>query len=96
MTVLRDLARALKDSAFWVVLTALLLGLFQQSVWFIVPLALLLTLFSVVSDEYWYREFKARGLLPSLWGFWLLCLGQNSLFVGAAFVAGNATRWLWF
>lgn len=96
MTVLRDFGRALTDKVFWLVLAALLLGVFEQSSFFIVPLAVLLTLFSVVSDEHWFHKFKARGLLPALWVFWLLCLAQNALFVGAAFVAGHATRWLWF
>jgi hypothetical protein len=84
------------DKVFWLVLAAGLLGAFQQSPWFIAPLAVLLTLFSVVSDEHWFEQFKAHGLLPALWLFWLRCLAQNALFLGAAFVAGHATRWLWF
>lgn len=94
--LLAEFSRALCDKVLWQVVTATLLGLLQQSLWLIVPLGLLLTLFSVVSDEHWYDQFKARDLLSALWGFWLLCLGQNLLFVGAAFVAGQATRWLWF
>ena len=59
-------------------------------------MALLLTLFSVVSDEHWFQEFRKRGLLPELWLFWLQFLGQNVLFAGTAFVMGHGLRWLWF
>jgi hypothetical protein len=91
-----DFGRALRDKVFWLVLLALLLGLFQQSPWFILPIAFLLTLFSMVSDEYWFQQFKQRGLLPALWWFWLQCLATNIGFTAAAFLAGHATRWIWF
>jgi hypothetical protein len=91
-----SLGRAVRDRVFWVVLTTVLLGAAQQSAWFIVPMALLLTLFSVVSDEHWFHEFRKRGLLLALWLFWAQCLGQNILFAGAAFMLGHAVRWLWF
>jgi hypothetical protein len=94
--MLADFGRALTDKIFWLILTAGLLGAFEQSPFFILPLAILLTLFSVVSDEHWYQEFKARRLLPALWWFWLQCLAQNAGFVAAAFIAGHLTRWLWF
>jgi hypothetical protein len=94
--MLASFARALTDRAFWVIFATALLGATQQSAWFIVPMALLLTLFSVVSDEHWFQEFKKHGLLPALWLFWAQCLGQNVLFAGAAFVMGHAVRWLWF
>ena len=77
-------------------LAAAILGASQQSPFFILPLAVLLTLFSVVSDEYWYRQFKARRLLPALWLFWLQCLAQNMTFAAAAFALGRLTHWLWF
>ena len=93
--------RALRDPAFWVILLALLLGLLDQRVgpWPWVALALLamlLTLWSCVSDSYWFDQFRERGLLPALAWFWLGCLLQNCGFVGAAYLAGHATRWLWF
>jgi hypothetical protein len=90
------MGRALCDTVFWVILATALLGAARQSAWFIVPMALLLTLFSVVSDQHWFQEFKKRGLLPALWLFWMQCLGQNVLFAGTAFVMGHAVRWLWF
>ena len=88
--------RALRDGVFWLVLLAALLGAFNQSPWFIVPIATLLTLFSVVSDEYWFREFKKAKLLPALWLFWIGCFLQNFLFTAAAFFSGHLTRWIWF
>ena len=94
--MLAGLARVVADKVFWVILATALLGAAQQSAWFIVPMALLLTLFSVVSDEHWFHEFRKRGLLPALWLFWAQCLGQNILFSGAAFGMGHAVRWLWF
>lgn len=94
--MLASFAHALTDRVFWMILATALLGVAQQSAWFIVPMALLLTLFSVVSDEHWFQEFRKRGLLPALWLFWLQCLGQNVLFAGTAFVMGHGVRWLWF
>lgn len=95
-SIVGEVVRAARDKVFWLILAAGLLGAFQQSIWFILPLGILLTLFSVISDEYWYQQFKQRGLLPALWWFWLQCLAQNLAFVGLAFVAGHLTRWLWF
>lgn len=90
------IARALPDKVFWVILATVMLGATRQSAWFIVPMALLLTLFSLISDEHWFHEFQKRGLLPALWLFWAQCLGQNILFAGAAFGMGHAVRWVWF
>ena len=94
--MLASFTRALMDKVFWVILATALLGAAQQSAWFIVPMALLLTLFSVVSDEHWFQEFRKRGLLPALWLFWFQYLGQNALFARAAFAMGHAVRWFWF
>jgi hypothetical protein len=91
----RDFGRALKDRVFWLILIAMLLGLFEQSTWFIAPLALLLTLFSTVSDGHWFEMARERGKLLGLWLIWFGCLAQNVMFVGVAFVAGHATRWVW-
>lgn len=93
--MLVSFARAMTDKVFCVILATALLGAAQLSAWFIVPMALLLTLFSVVSDEHWFQEFRKRGLLPALWLFWMQCLGQNVLFAVAAFVMGHVVRWLW-
>lgn len=94
--MLASFARALTDKVFWVILATALPGATQQSAWLIVPMALLLTLFSVVSDEHWYQEFGKPGLPPALRLFWARCLGQNVLFSGAAFVMGHGVSWLWF
>ncbi len=94
--VVHDFWRALHDKVFWLVLLAGTLGACNQSPWFIVPIAILLTLFSVVSDEYWFNEFKKHGLLPALWWFWFAYLLQNGVFVALAFFSGHLTRWIWF
>lgn len=78
----RDFGRALRDRVFWLILTAMLLGLFEQSAWFIAPLALLLTLFSAVSDAPWFELARERGELLELWLIWFGCLAQNIAFVG--------------
>ena len=93
---LAEFGRATRDKVFWLILAAGLLGAFQQSAWFVLPLGILLTLFSVISNDNWYQQFKSRGILPALWWFWLQCLAQNLAFVGLAFGAGHVTRWLWF
>ena len=90
------LGQTVRDKMFWLILATALLGAAQLSAWFVVPMALLLTLFSIVSDEHWFQEFRKRGLLPALWLFWVQCFGHNVLFAGAAFVMGHAVRWLWF
>ncbi len=92
MTLVREFGRAILDPVFWVMLLTGVLGALNQSTWFIVPAALLLTLKSTVSDEKWYRMAKERDKLPELWLFWLGCLGQNAAFAALAFVAGYAVR----
>ena len=93
--ITRDVGRAFKDRLFWLILAAMLLGLFEQSAWFIPPLALLLTLFSTVSDAHWFDLARERGKLLGLWLIWFGCLVQNVAFVGLAFAAGHVTRWMW-
>ena len=94
--VLRDFACALRDPAFWSIFLAMGLGLFALwSPLSLLLLAVLLTLWSCVSNTYWFDQFRERGLLPALAWFWLGCLAQNMLFIGAAFAAGLLTRWLW-
>lgn len=91
-----NFVRALRDPAFWSIVVAMGLGVFDQWSWAVLALlAVLLTLWSCVSDKYWFDQFRERGLLPALVWFWLGCLAQNAMFVGAAFAAGQATRWLW-
>lgn len=94
-----SLWRALLDPVWWAILLAIGIGYFdQRSAWAIMALgmlAVLLTLWSCVSDGFWWREFRSRELLPALVWFWLQCLMQNAGFVLAAYVAGHGTRWLW-
>lgn len=87
--------RALTDKVFWLIVSASALGYFQHSPWSIPLLAVLLTLWSAVSDPHWYEQFRKIRALPAYTLFWLGSLAQNILFVGAAFVAGHGTRWLW-
>ena len=93
--VAQEFGRALRDRVFWLLLVATLLGTFRQSAWFIAPLAVLLTLFSTVSDAHWFELAPERGKLLGLWLIWLGCLVQNALFVGLAFGAGHLVRWTW-
>ena len=95
-TFWRELRSVLTDKVFWLVVVAGILGYADQSPWLVVPLmAVLLTLWSNVSDQHWYDEFKRVGRLDALAYFWLGCLVQNVGFVGAAYIMGRVIRWWW-
>jgi hypothetical protein len=93
--IARDVGSALGDRVFWLIMSATLIGVFAQSAWFIVPLGLLLTLFSAVSDAHWFELARERGKLLGLWLIWCGCPVQNIGFVGLAFAFGHLTRWMW-
>ncbi len=94
---LGELRRAFTDKVFWLIILASALGFTGQSPWVFVPLlAALLTVWSTISDQHWFDEFKRIGRVDALLYFWLECLAQNALFVGAAFIMGAGVRWWWF
>lgn len=96
-TIWRELRGAITDKAFWLILLAAGLGFAGYSPWLVISLmAVLLTLWSSVSDQHWYDEFKRARRLDALAWFWLGCLVQNVGFIGAAFVLGHLVRWWWF
>ena len=72
------------------------LGFTGQSAWWIPLPALLLTLWSTISDQKWYDEFKRVGRLDALAYFWLEVLAQNVGFVAVAFLIGRVVRWLFW
>jgi len=80
--------RIFTDKVFWLILVAGVLGFAGHDLWVIAPLAVVLTLWSTISDQRWFDEFKRIGRVDALLYFWLECLAQNGLFVGAAFVMG--------
>ncbi len=88
---------ALRAKEFWAILLASIVGVLDLWSWVVLGLlAVLLTLWSVVSDPHWLGEFRRVGRLDALALFWLGCLAQNAGFVGLAYAVGRLTRWLWF
>ncbi len=91
-----ELRRAVMAKEFWLVTFTSALGFMQQTPWVVLPLAVLLTLWSSVSDRGWIEKFPAMGELPALAGFWFMSLAQNLLLIGTAFVAGSGTHWIFW
>ena len=96
MTWVREFASALTDKVFWLIVLAGVLGFAGHDLWVIAPLAVLLTLWSTISDQHWYDEFKRVGRLDALAWFWLGCLAENAMFAGLAFGVGAGVDWWWF
>ena len=68
-TVLRELREAVTNKVFWLLILMSGLGLAGQSWWWIPLPAVLLTLWSCVSDQHWRSAFKRVGRLDALLWF---------------------------
>ena len=92
---MRDFWAAVTSKEYWLLLGISASGYFALSPSLIVPAALLLTFWSVVSSADHVSQFRAIAKLHVLAGFWLLCLLHNAAFIAAAYGIGIATRWFW-